>query len=43
MQAEYGAPSAKRIFAIAATILAVFSATNFVYRVARKPTEMFFP
>jgi hypothetical protein len=37
------APSAMRIFVIAATILAVFSATNFVYHVARKPTEMFFP
>jgi len=37
------APSATRIFVIAATILAVFSATNFVYHVVHKPTELFFP
>ena len=37
------APRAIRIAAIAATILAVFFAANFVYHVARKPTEMFFP
>src|SRR4029077_4253456 len=28
---------------IAATVLAVLSATNFIYHVARKPTEMFSP
>src|SRR5207245_4150809 len=32
-----------RTVVIAATILAVFSATNLVYHVARKPTEMFAP
>ncbi len=32
-----------RIVVIAATVLAVFSATNLVYQVMRKPTEMFFP
>jgi hypothetical protein len=37
------APSAMRIFVIAATILAVFSATNFVYHLVRKPTELFSP
>jgi hypothetical protein len=37
------APRAIQIVAIAATVLAVFSATNLIYQVARKPTEMFFP
>jgi hypothetical protein len=37
------APRAIRIVAIAAIVLAVFSATNLIYQVARKPTEMFFP
>jgi len=37
------APSGMRIFVIAATILAVFSATNFAYHVVRQPTELFFP
>ena len=37
------APRAIRIVAIAATVLAVFFAANFVYHVVRKPTEMFFP
>jgi hypothetical protein len=37
------APRAVRIVAIAVVGLAVFSATNFVYQVVRKPTEMFFP
>jgi hypothetical protein len=37
------APSAIRIVVIAATVLAVFSATNLVYQVVRKPTEMLFP
>ncbi len=32
-----------RIVVIAATVLAVFSATNFAYQMMRKPTEMFFP
>lgn len=32
-----------RIVAIAAMLLAVFAATNLVYQVMRKPTEMFFP
>ena len=36
-------PKAVRIVVIAATILAVFSATNLVYQVVRKPTEMLFP
>jgi hypothetical protein len=36
------ASSAMRIVVITATILAVFSATNLVYHVVRKPTEMFF-
>jgi len=30
-------------FVVATMLLAVFSATNLVYQVARKPTEMFFP
>jgi Transglycosylase SLT domain len=37
------APAAVRILVIAATVLAVFSATNFAYHVVRKPTEMFLP
>src|SRR6516164_11018923 len=37
------APSAMRIVVIAATVLAVFSATNLVYQIVRKPTEMLFP
>jgi hypothetical protein len=37
------APRAVRIVAIAATVLAVCSATNLIYQIARKPTEMFFP
>jgi predicted nucleic acid-binding protein len=37
------APSAMRTVVIAATVLAVFFATNLVYQVVRKPTEMFFP
>jgi Transglycosylase SLT domain len=36
------APLALRTAAIAATVLAVFFAANFVYHVVRKPTEMFF-
>jgi hypothetical protein len=32
-----------RIVVIAATVLAVFSATNLVYQIVRKPTEMLFP
>jgi hypothetical protein len=32
-----------RILIIAATVLAVFSAANLAYHMARKPTEMFFP
>ena len=38
-----GAPLAVRTIAIAAVVLAVFSAMNLVYQVMRKPTEMFFP
>ena len=34
---------AVRIVVIAATILAVFSATNLVYHLVRKPTEVFAP
>jgi hypothetical protein len=37
------APSAVRIGVIAASALALFFATNLVYQVARKPTEMLFP
>lgn len=37
------APPAIRIVAVAAVLLAAFSVVNFVYQVARKPTEMFFP
>src|SRR5260370_25827701 len=37
------APSTMRIVVIAATVLAVFSATNLVYQIVRKPTEMLFP
>jgi hypothetical protein len=37
------APPAVRIVVIAATVLAVFSATNLVYQAVRKPSEMFFP
>jgi hypothetical protein len=36
-------PKAVRIVVIAATILAVFSATNLVYQVLHKPTEVFAP
>ena len=36
-------PKTVRIVIIAATILAVFSATNLVYQVLRKPTEVFAP
>ena len=36
-------PPAVRTIAIAAVALGVFSVTNFVYHVLRKPTEMFFP
>ena len=36
-------PKAVRIVVIAATILAVFSATNLVYHLVRKPTEVFAP
>jgi hypothetical protein len=32
-----------RIVAIAAVVLAIFSAANLLYQVMRKPTEMFFP
>jgi len=37
------APSWLRIAVIAATVLAVCAATNLVYQVVRKPTEMFVP
>ena len=37
------APRAIRMVAIAATIVAAFSATNLIYHVVRKPTEMFSP
>ena len=37
------APRWLRIAVIAATVLAFLAATNLVYQVARKPTEMFFP
>jgi hypothetical protein len=37
------APAAMRIVVVAAIILAVFSATNLVYQVVRKPTEVFSP
>jgi hypothetical protein len=36
-------PPAVRIGVIVATVLAVFAATNIVYQVIRKPTEMLFP
>jgi len=36
-------PKAMRIVVIVATILALFSATNLVYHVVRKPTEVFAP
>jgi hypothetical protein len=36
-------PSSVRIIAIAAIVLAVFSATNLIYHVVRKPTEVFSP
>jgi hypothetical protein len=36
-------PKTVRIVGIAATILAVFSATNLVYHLVRKPTEVFAP
>ena len=36
-------PLAMRIAAIAATVLAVFSAANIVYHVARKPTQILSP
>jgi hypothetical protein len=37
------APKAVRIATVTVTALAVFSVTNLVYQVVRKPTEMFFP
>ncbi len=37
------APRSVRIPLIAAAVLALFAATNLVYQVVRKPTEMFFP
>ena len=37
------APLAVRIFVGTAIVLAVWAATNWVYQVARKPTELFFP
>jgi hypothetical protein len=37
------APSVVRIVVLAATVLGIFSVANFVYQMARKPTEMFFP
>jgi len=37
------APRPLRIGAIAAAALALFAATNLVYQVVRKPTEMFYP
>jgi hypothetical protein len=37
------APRPLRIAVIAATALALLAATNLVYQVVRKPTEMFFP
>jgi hypothetical protein len=37
------APPAIRIIVIAASVVAVVSATNLVYQVVRKPTEMLFP
>jgi hypothetical protein len=37
------APRAIQILALAATVFAIFSATNLAYHVAGKPTEMFFP
>ena len=36
-------PKALRIVVVAVTILAIFSATNLVYHVLRKPTEVFAP
>jgi hypothetical protein len=39
----HAVPKAVRIVVIAATILAVFSATNLVYHLVRKPTEVFAP
>src|SRR5258708_7426453 len=37
------APPAVRLVALAAAALAVFAATNLLYQVVRKPTEVFFP
>ncbi|MGO9720856.1 MAG: hypothetical protein ACLPOA_09770, partial [Methylocella sp.] len=37
------APPAVRTVTIAAVALGLFSVSNFVYHVVRKPTEMFFP
>jgi hypothetical protein len=37
------APAAVPVLVVAVILLAVFSAANLVYHVARKPTEMFFP
>ncbi len=37
------APRPLRIAVVAATVLALCAATNLVYQVLRKPTEMFFP
>jgi hypothetical protein len=36
-------PSSVRAIVIVAAVLGVFSAANFAYHVARKPTELFFP
>ena len=37
------APRSVRISLIAAAVLALFAASNLIYQVVRKPTEMFFP
>jgi len=37
------APLAMRIFVVTVIVLAVWSATNWLYHVVRKPTELFFP
>jgi hypothetical protein len=43
LRALLAAPLAVRILVGAVAILAVWSAVNWVYQVARKPTELFFP
>lgn len=43
LRALLGAPLAAQLIIVAVVVLALWSATNWVYQVARKPAELFFP